>query len=64
MTYNVTDLRVLSPEQIQTFEDHLSQPRCNLCLHPIVRLGMDWVCTEGCRCIMIGCVPRVKQPDP
>lgn len=54
--YQVTDLRPPNGKD--------PQPYCNLCHHPIVRLGMDWICTEECRCLMIGCVPATKQPDP
>ena len=32
-------------------------PVCNLCRHPIHQLGLDWVCSNRCRCIMLGCVP-------
>jgi len=34
---------------------------CNQCEHPIRQLecSSDWVCTQQCRCLMIGCVPRL-----
>lgn len=55
--------RVLTPEQLAALytPTDLRGPRCNLCGHQVHRLGMDWVCTENCRCIMIGCVPKRDQ---
>lgn len=32
---------------------------CNVCLHTIRRHGSDWECAKQCRCLMIGCVPKV-----
>jgi hypothetical protein len=34
---------------------------CNLCGHPIHQLecSSDWVCTEHCCCLMIGCIPKL-----
>jgi hypothetical protein len=53
--------RVLTSEQHAALTTDLRGPRCNLCSHQIHRLGMDWVCTENCRCIMIGCIPKRDQ---
>lgn len=34
---------------------------CNVCEHEIERYGNDWRCVEKppCRCMMMGCVPKV-----
>jgi len=32
---------------------------CRCCSHEIHRLGNEWRCSEGCRCMMMGCTkPR------
>ncbi len=46
------------PEENAYQSTDLRGPRCNLCHHQIYKLGMDWVCTENCRCVMIGCIPK------
>lgn len=49
------------PEENTYVPTDLRGPRCNLCGHQVHRLGMDWVCTENCRCVMIGCIPKRAQ---
>lgn len=36
---------------------------CNVCEHPIERRGSEWQCSENCRCMMIGCVPKVWRDE-
>lgn len=38
---------------------------CNLCEHEIKRHGNDWRCVANppCRCLMMGCVPKVWSND-
>lgn len=31
----------------------------NCCEHEIRRRGNEWRCVEDCRCMMMGCVPKV-----
>lgn len=35
----------------------------NCCGHEIERYGNEWRCSEKCRCMMIGCVPKVWSSD-
>ncbi len=30
-------------------------PTCKCCLHIVERVGVEWHCVEGCRCMMMGC---------
>lgn len=34
---------------------------CNVCRHPIYRVGYNFRCTEGCRCLVLGCVQRAED---
>lgn len=34
---------------------------CNMCRHPIRRQGYNFLCTEGCKCLMLGCVQRLED---
>ncbi len=34
---------------------------CNMCGHPIYRQGYNFLCTEGCKCLMLGCVQRLED---
>jgi hypothetical protein len=31
---------------------------CHQCGHLLRRIGYEWRCDEGCRCMMMGCAPR------
>jgi hypothetical protein len=39
---------------------------CRVCVHGIGRAGLpwdrEWRCAEGCRCLMVGCVPDWRVP--
>lgn len=65
----------LPPEIIAPLLQHAfvsDQPRptyipvyCNVCDHEIRRHGNDWRCVTSppCRCLMIGCTPKIWSTD-
>jgi len=53
--------QVVLGEPSEELQLYLTGEVCNVCNHPIHQLecSTDWVCTGHCRCLMIGCVPKL-----
>lgn len=42
---------------------HATVMICTQCQHPLRMHGNDYICTNSCRCVMIGCIPQTTKYD-